>query len=188
MLAVAATGLPMALVCVATLGAGLDPERLLRDPAPFTGEPFYLGAFSHFGVLAWWSAAMAGLLGGLALPPGRSRRALLLGGAISALLAMDDLLLLHEEVLPVLLGLPERAVLAIHATLVAAYLWHYRAWHRARGAGALVAGLGLAAASVVVDLTEGGSMLLEDTLKFGGICGWAAYHLRAAAQVLRTAR
>lgn len=182
---------PLLAVALATL-AGADPRWTLRDPAAAGGLPPYAGFFSHLGVLAWWGAAVACGLAALVarLGPGLPSPladAAAAGGGLSAVLALDDLLLVHEALLPLYAGLDERWALAAYGTAALAYLWRFRAVHLGRETGLLAASLALLAASLVIDLVEldgPKALLLEDGAKFAGICAWGLYHVRLAWALL----
>ncbi|MCW8087558.1 hypothetical protein OF850_18185 [Roseococcus sp. MDT2-1-1] len=167
---------------------GLDAELLFRDPAASTGGPPYLGFFSNLGVLAWSVAATSSLLAALVLPPSRAQSALAAGGLLAAVLAFDDVFLLHESVLP-FFGVPEKLILAGYATAAIAYLWTYRDFHRRMDWPLLLAALGLLGSSVMLDVVaeEMDWLVLEDGTKFAGISAWCAYHLLAARFWLRRA-
>jgi hypothetical protein len=181
----------MGAVLLATVVLGLHPERALRDPAAYMDFPFYIGVFSNLGVLGWWSAAATALLAAALLRADPAARSVLFwGGILSAALAIDDLFLLHEEALPRFAGLPEDALVALHALATLAYLWRFRAVHASIAPGLLGAALVLFALSVGVDLIDlfegpdGTSVLLEDGAKFAGICAWATYHAVLAHQLV----
>lgn len=184
---------PLAAVAIPTLVLGVEPSRLLRDPNAYSVQAFYVGFFSNIGVLAWWTAAVSCLTAAAALHRrGRDAgwAAVAAGGALSAVLGLDDLLMVHEAFVPDYLGLPEPLPLAAYAAAMAWYLWRFRAFHLSMDTGLLAASLLLLGLSVVADLAysdayDGLPVLLEDGFKFGGICAWAAYHAAAACRLLR---
>lgn len=184
---------PLAAVAAATLVFGVEPSRLLRDPNAYSVQAFYVGFFSNIGVLAWWTAAVSCLTAAAAMHPrGRDAgwAAVAVGGTLSAVLGLDDLLMIHEAFVPDYLGLPELLPLAAYAAAMAWYLWRFRAFHLSMDTGLLAAALVLLGLSVAADLAysdayDGLPVLLEDGSKFGGICAWAAYHAAAACRFLR---
>ncbi|WP_135467547.1 hypothetical protein [Crenalkalicoccus roseus] len=186
-------GGPLAVVFAATFLLGLEPDLTLRDPAVAAGAPWHLGLFSQLGVLAWWTAAVAALTAAAALRghPGGAWRMAAAGGGLSALLGLDDALMLHEVVLPTLFGIPEEAIFAAYGLLALGYLWAFRRLHLGFRADLMAAALCLFGASILLDIAEPGlgrwQILLEDGLKFAGICAWAAYHGDAACRLLRAA-
>jgi hypothetical protein len=177
----------------ATLILGVEPSRLLRDPNAYSVQAFYVGFFSNMGVLAWWTATVSCLTASAALRgrvPNATWAATTTGGLLSALLGLDDLLMLHEAFAPDYLGLPEQLSLPAYAAAMLWYLWRFRKFHLSMDIGLLAAAVLLLGLSVGADLAysdayDGIPILLEDGFKFGGICAWAAYHAAAAYRLLR---
>jgi hypothetical protein len=192
-LGVACVAVPVAVLLLATLVFGLHPARALRDPAAYVDFPFYVGMFSHIGALGWWTAAAAGLLAAFTLrAASEERRMMLWGGLLSAMLAIDDLFMVHDNVMPAYLGVPELPVLAAIGLSGVAYVWRFRALHVQVAPVLLVVCLVLFASGLVVDLARGSAqdeqglgILFEDGFKLAGIGGWAAYHLLVARAFLR---
>ena len=179
---------PLAAVTIPSLLLGVEPSRLLRDPIAYSEPAFYAGFFSNLGVLACWTAAFFCFTAAAALH-GRDRgarwAALAAGGALSAVLGLDDLFMIHDEMSPDWPGVPEPVPLAAYAAAALWYLWRFRAFHLSMDTGLLAAALLLLGASVGVDAVfhdayVGIPVLLEDGFKFGGICAWAACHAAAA--------
>ena len=128
---------------------------------------------------------------------GEVSRFLLSGGILTAILMFDDLLLLHEQLLPNRLYIPQNVVLASYALMTAAFLMRFpRFIIQHTNAPGLLLALGLFSVSVVVDLfstrdrselTVGNALwaLGEDGTKLLGIVGWAAYFLGMSLQAVR---
>ncbi len=148
-------GLPLLALLAATRGLGLPGEALLGDPATVMGQPPYIGLFSNIGVLAWWTAAVACLFAASLLPPLPMvpRRMLLAAGLISALFAIDDMAMLHEQVLPRLTGIGENRIFACYGAAICWYAFQFRRQHRVLDAALLACTLLLLGSSAVVDLT-----------------------------------
>jgi hypothetical protein len=184
---------PVAALLFVTEVIGQHPARVLRDPAAYMDFPFHIGLFSHLGVLGWWTAAAACLQAAFTLEGDtRERRMMLWGGLLSALLALDDLLMVHDSVMPHYLGVPELPVLAAIGVAGLAYLWRFRALHARVAPVLLAVCFALFAFGVGVDLLRGSSqderglgILVEDGSKLAGIGGWAAYHALVARAFLR---
>lgn len=167
-------------------------NRVLRDPAAYLDQAAHVGLFSNIEMLAWWTAAESGLAADAVL--GRQGHPawapLAMGGLLSAVPGLDDLLLVHEPILPIQLGIPEMTTFAVHGGVTLLYLCRFRKFHPAMEAELLLASLVLFACSVVVDLAtlDNGwwGVVLEDGAKFTGIVIWAAYHARSACRCLLT--
>jgi hypothetical protein len=180
-------GLPLA----AAFAVGLvEPDlvaTLFRDPAASTNSPPYLGFFSHLGVLGWWAGAVSSLLAATVLPRSPARPVLLCAGALTGLLMLDDLFMLHEEVLPHL-GLSERLVHAFYCIALAAYLLGCKSFHRSMDWPLLLASFALLGTSAIVDFAADFgrfTLLIEDATKFAGIAAWSGYHVLAARRCLQ---
>lgn len=177
-------GLFLLLICAVALLAGyrgIEFGLLSRDPNNLAGAPFYAGALSNAGVLLWWGAASAGLLGALVLRHAADRPAFeLLAGAalLSGVLALDDLYMVHELAAPEYLGVPELAVLGIYGACAAWWGWRFRRTLRSWQPQVLLIALGFLAASLVIDEAAPwwpSALVWEDGAKLAGIGGWCGW-------------
>jgi hypothetical protein len=155
---------------------------LTRDATATTGTAWYIGSVSALGSLGWAAAAA---ISGFAALVVRHRdpsdqRFLRFGllCAFTAFLALDDTLLLHEDVLLRLLG-SELPIYAVYGLVGVTWLAWSRSEIAAENRPALVVALGGFALSVGVDLmwdsSSGARILVEDGAKFVGIWSWAAF-------------
>jgi hypothetical protein len=136
-------------------------------------------------MMAWASAGSMAVLAAVIWPP---RRRWLLGFALlNILLALDDALLLHEEVGPAL-GLPEKGFYLLYAAIGVLLLlgalrpavsgrgedrpWELRVQNVPLSGWAFVLGLLLLGLSVVIDQTTHGHHLWEDAPKLLGALVW----------------
>ena len=183
------------LLTAAALGVAVRLSRTFgrpladftRDVAAVLDGPAYAGFVSQITGLIWAAAAGAGVAGVLRGVGGgdRDRRRFAAGlGLLSAGLALDDALMLHEAWLPAL-GVPEKVVLLGHAALAAAVFYIGRKAARRSDLALLAfaaAGLG---ASVALDQVSGSAYwnlrtAAEDAAKLFGAACWAGYVLLAA--------
>ena len=162
--------------------AGMSFGVFTQDPMALAqGEP-YFGLLSNVGILFWSAAAtvcffVASL--GQKIERQPSRHFFILSGLFTLLLLLDDLFLLHEAVLPRLLGIRQRYVLLIYLLLALLYLANYGkvilSSHPLLMAGALAL-FGLSLAEDLLALApEGWHYLLEDGAKLFGIISWFNY-------------
>jgi hypothetical protein len=181
---------PILLVLLAAAVQTAVPAAfLVRDPAQLAKFPFYFGALSYVGVLAWCTAGAIGLFCGM-LSRDRGARHLLIGaGGLSLVLGLDDLFTFHEIIAPGYLHLPERLVMGVYGGLVLALLaWCARTILTRTDFLLLGVGLAFFAVSVVIDSgvgDQGLNYMLDDGLKLCGIAGWTAYIVRTGAQMVR---
>ena len=192
--------LTLAALVVVHFVADIPLRLFFIDPVAEFSSPMYVGAVSNLGVVLWGSTASACLFGGWLLW-GRQNAAeqsrFLLGSAVvSAILLFDDLFLLHEEVLPERLKIPQPIVFVGYGLLVGWLLWRFRTLILESDFVLLVLAAGFFAGSLLVDLFVtpaeffifgdfAGRDLIEDGLKFLGIISWTAYFWRVAIRTLR---
>jgi hypothetical protein len=182
------------MVAVALLGVVVAQQRvpqraLLLDPVATADLPWYTGLVSNVGVLTWCVAATAATMTALATQvAGRSRATrLFAGGAVvSAVLLLDDLLLLHSS-LPDVLPVPKVGFELGLGALVVAWIALNRAEVlRTRYHLLVAAGVALAA-SVGIDSLRDPSvvaLVAEDGAKLLGILAWATYFVATGRDVL----
>jgi hypothetical protein len=151
------------------------------------------GGLSNVGVLLWAVAAITAVFAACLRPDSSSRKPLLAGGALSALLLADELFRLHDTKLGGS-SLLETVIMVGYAGLAVMLVRTAGAWLRGTDVALLVAAFGLLATSVAIDrvaswmglYAEGGvGILIEDGVKFIGIVCWAFYWTGAAAAARR---
>lgn len=186
--------LVLGLVVLARLYWKIPVLDLTGDPVVLTDSPLYLGAVSFLGVLAWCATAVICLFAAQLLDPGvapEARGYLRFAGVLSLVLCLDDLYLLHEEIFPNHLGVPQAVVLAIYAAAAVRMGWHYRGLLRASEFVLLGLAFGSFAISLAVDLFARGERrfyLVEDGAKLLGVAMWLGFHARLALQAVRRDR
>lgn len=149
--------------------------------------PYYTGWVTGLGVVGWISAATAGVCGGaLARRTGdrTAGRALVLGGLVSAVMGVDDLLMLHDGVLREK-GVPELVTMGVLAAAALAWgLTHVRVLLRGGEAVLLVLAGAWFAHSLVVE-EVGGLLFHEEASKAAAIACWTAWFWVRAVRALR---
>jgi hypothetical protein len=171
---------------------------LLRDITATAKLPFFTGLVSQFGLMLW-SASLTICLFALVILNRQqgdfsaSIRFLVYGTVLTAILALDDIFLLHEEVFPNYLHLDELLIYAAYMIAgVAFLLLNWREILSSEYALLLLA-LGLFATSIALDAIpkevlparyfwEQLELFLEDASKFAGIATWLLYFSRYAIQ------
>lgn len=175
-------------------------RQLTQDPTTVLEGPFYIGAISNLGNVLWTSAATVCLLSAFAL---RSlvndgwRRFLLVSGIFTVILLVDDLLLVHDEILPRYAGVSGELYGIAYVLGVLAFLGGFR--HRIAGTNwpLLAAALACFGVSTVVDLGSSRLseivapsivILAEDGTKILGIGTWLAYFVSVSRQAIVSGR
>lgn len=188
--------LAMVAVVLAHFYADLDPRIFFIDPVAEFNAPMYIGFLSNLGVLIWCTAAVVCLFSGWIIwkQYGKTELSFFLvcAGLISSLLMFDDLYLLHEEVFPDHLRVPQKLVIATYGGLVLVFLFRFRKMILETDFLLLVIAFGFFACSVFVDLFVTpeefqvfgipGRDLVEDGFKFFGIATWGFYFVRTSFQ------
>lgn len=190
--------LPALLINVVFLAQPwFNPRLAYVDPliAPIVAGTccgLYFGMVSNIGVLYWAAAASCCALAALVVPrqDGRDgvRDFLLAAALFTGLLCVDDLFLLHEELLPKL-GIPQKLILIGYVVLALFYLWRQWPVIRRHEPALFLASVGFLGLSVVVDYFNHSDrqvlLLIEDAAKLMGVAGWGTYHIRFAVHSLR---
>lgn len=196
-LAYAAAVVPVAVVIVAVATQPwMPPTDLVRDSqavAVLRGSAHTThGLVSNLGILAMAVAAGGALIAAAAAPHrgDRLRRLLAWAGALTVVVVLDDLLLLHEGA-TLAAWMPKLFVIAYAAAFVGA-LWRFRVEIlRHLDVGLLaIAMLALGTSAMVDAFAEPAtvaSVLVEDAAKLLGFTTWSAFLIRAALIALRPA-
>lgn len=177
---------------------------VLRDITATAKLPFFAGFVSQLGLMLWSASLTICLfaLGMLRRQQGdlsASKRFLVHGTVLTAILAIDDIFLFHEEVAPNYLHLNEEVVFAIYAIVgIGFVLLNWREILSSEYALLMLA-LMLFATSVLLDALPFESfhlryfwellaLFLEDGFKFAGIVTWLMYFVRYAIQQMEVAQ
>ncbi len=183
-------GISAGVICataVASLILDVDPGDFSRDPNADSGEPVYVGALSQASVAGWAIAAAFGIFTWwVARHRDRNVARLMLAvGLFAAVLGADDLLLLHENVVPEFLGLDEHVVSALYAVVAIGIASTFRSAALRTPAFVALTAVGVLGFAVLVDVASEPlddvlgrwRVLVEDGAKFSGIlmlAGWTA--------------
>lgn len=170
---------------------------LLRDITVTGDLPFFAGFVSQLtGML--WAAALTMCLFALILVrragnSRQSRRFLLHSSILTGVLLLDDVFLVHDEIFPIYLHLPEELAYAAYAIIGIGFV--VLNWREIRSSeyAILLLALGLFAGSIFLDslplddlnlryFWEQLEFLLEDGFKFAGIATWLTFFVRYTLQ------
>ena len=121
--------LVLGLVLAVREGMGWDFEEATRAPlaADRTSGPRYGGWLGSFGVIGWAIAASVSAFAAAltasrtASPPVGERRFLLASAALSSVLMIDDLFLVHSTLAPEFLGVPKPVMIVGLVALASAW-------------------------------------------------------------------
>lgn len=189
---VAITAVLLGGILVLHFWKGIPIANLTRDPNAISGYPAYTGLLSQFGIFFWAACPALCLFSATVLArrgkQPRLRRFLLISALLTLLLALDELFMLHETVLPHL-GIPERVVLGSYLLFFGLYFARYfRLIWRTEFLPLLMA-LFFFGVSLLIDqrpLTNPNlHYLVEDGTKLVGIISWMAYFFQVSLQALQ---
>mgnify|MGYP000332851566 CR=1 FL=1 len=189
------SGLTVILIPLALLLLTAFVSVLTETPVgDFTRDPAYLGDLSPFsgvisnlGVLCWCAGSVVCLVGWTLLSKQKTQSKLalffLLAGLYTALLMLDDLFLLHEEIFPAFLPFGEKFIISGYGLLLISGLYYFREIIWSSKYHFLLLAVGFFAMSVGIDLVQDEvevlvgkwRILFEDGFKFLGIVSWLAY-------------
>ncbi len=192
-----------ALVCLATatvLAVALGLGRhygvwfatLSRDPTQAAGVPFYVGIVSNLGILLWDTAVVVCLFAAALVRRDPARRDdmwfLASLGTLTAVLMLDDLFMVHDEVFPKYLGVPEEPIEALYLLMTLAFMLRFRRLLLRPQVLLFLSALALFGVSILIEYApEGWSLrihVIEDGSKLLGIANWLAYALWASFERL----
>jgi hypothetical protein len=182
-----------------SVAADIPLRQFMLDPTEFMHAPFYTGILANLGVLLWAATASICLFTAMFLPQlvGKAwRDFFLVSGLLTLLLLFDDLLRIHDEILPVYLGIKGDVIGIGYVFLIALYLFRYRTLIFQYPYTFLVMALGLFAVSVALDVAPDALkhrfsvadlLLFEDSPKLLGIANWLAYFANLSAAIVTKA-
>ena len=103
--------------------------KLAKDPSQIMDYPSYIGMLSNWGVLLWMTTATICIFSAILLKkhhaPVADTRFIAVSGALSLLLAVDDLYLFHDQVLPHLFHVRERIFYVVDVVILLSYLIYF---------------------------------------------------------------
>jgi hypothetical protein len=158
---------------------GIPLAHLTGDPAMITRTPLHIGILSNLGVMLWAAAATSAFLGAALQKTDIQRlKFLLFSGLFSTFLGLDDLLSIHEHVLPHYLHIPEKFGYLGYLFLAGIYVLGFFTI-LLKETNYLILGIawlffGLSFATMFLQL-NGFEAFVKDSLKFLGIVYWLVY-------------
>lgn len=166
--------------------------KLAKDAAEVIGYPAYFGLLASWSSMLWMATAAICLFTVAVIwrvsPDRAARRFLLFSGLLSLALAVDDLYLLHDRILPKLIGTSENVFYMLYLFLMIGYLivffrqiirFDYILFWTAFFFLAFSRGF----YNLVPSLRE--YYTANDMLKYFGIVFWLAFFARTAAKQFR---
>jgi len=185
----------LALTLVANQVGGVDLGLLTRDMAATLNAHPLTGVQSNLGVLVWWAAASVSFFSAAILHQrqgdGTSRSFLLWSGIVTAVLALDDFFMFHDELAPRHLRTDQNLVQLGIVALAAWHLFRFRHHILCCDTRHLLLSMVFFGASLTIDsFQESWSsplrIFFEDGFKLLGIVSWSAYIVQCCLEALST--
>lgn len=188
-IAYAVTTAILSVVIYIGMEYNIELDHFTQDPVTVMDAPFYLGFFSHFGILFWCGTAILCfytriILRNTSTDP-EQLKFLFYSGLLTSLLLFDDLFLLHEDVFPEFLNLNKGTVYLVYVNIIILYLLLFR--REILNSEFII----LMVASMLIAISQFVDMLpmpipedsfLEDAVKLFGIVTWFIYYARYCFQ------
>ncbi len=185
-------GIPSLLFyCTALWGLwseGYSIREILRDPAQLSGESSLLGFLSNIGIFLWVSSIAVSFFCALImrkLSKSSDIELLVLIGALSFILAIDDFFMIHDRFIN------ERIIYLMYAVFAIALLVrHFNKIIKIDGFAFMLAGL-LLALSILTDILQYSiplsydfQQIIEEGFKFIGAATWLYFSCSVAAYII----
>jgi len=184
----------IALVVILDRISEINASLLLCDPTARLGGEFYVGMVSNIGILIWCSTAAICLFSWGVVRRDKSEgewgRFFVFAGILTAILALDDLFLFHDEIVPdflfpkgSLIHINEKVVFALYGIIALWFLISSRDTIRKTNHRLLVLAITFFALSIVAErgfikhIIPDSKIrrIMEDGMKLFGIVSWFAY-------------
>ena len=152
-------------------------SKISRDPAELADFPLYYGLLSNLGILVLAAGAFISFFASFHVEGPKIRSLLRWAGILTLILLLDDFLLIHDEVFPQVLHLPEAVVYLLYlVTFPLFFFRHLNAILEQTEYRILVLGIFLMGVSVLIDINflPGGTDV-EDSFKLFGIVAYSYY-------------
>jgi len=178
---------PLLLILGTALGVGLsgvaDVADLTRDPMAVAGGRAWYGCLSNLGVLIWCATSAVCFFAAslLSRVDEREYRGFLLAsGAVTLVLLVDDLFMVHERFLGGLLPHSEHLIVLAYLVMVGAFLVRYHRLLLSSVDGFLVVAILAFGVSLMADFLSERVVvpmiyLWEDGAKLVGIVSWGVF-------------
>lgn len=162
------------------------PHELTADIAATTEVPPWTGALSTLGLVVWGATLGALVLTGLVTGKRGQRdsaRFFAVTAGLAAYLAVDDALLVHEEIAPNDLSLPEPVIYMVFLLGALAWVVRYRTFVLASDRWLFCLAGAAFALSIVGDVLDF-PMPVEDGAKYVGLLALAGWAMDAAFRAI----
>jgi hypothetical protein len=166
--------------------SGIRMDKISRDPAELADLPIYYGLLSNLGMLVWGAGAFISFFASFHVEGPKISSLLRWAGILTLMLLLDDFLLIHDEVFPNVLLLPEWLVYLFYfVTFPLFFLSHLNVILKQTEYPILALGIFLMGVSVLIDMyVLPGVIDVEDSCKLAGIVTYSYYWIFTSHQLI----
>ncbi|MGQ8337686.1 hypothetical protein ACUNWD_14145 [Sunxiuqinia sp. A32] len=163
-----------------------------RDPLAVMKTHPFVGFLSNIGVIIWIVTATISLFTSYLIEKEKLQNRYLFhffSGAITSILLVDDLFMIHDRIFPIYLKISEVPLFIFYGILITVYLYYYRKQILKYDYIILLIALFMFAFSLGVDHFDVESEFIhffEDGPKLLGIAAWFVFYLSASISDLST--
>ncbi len=190
----------LAVAGLAARAMGVDAGVFTRDPAHIAQLPWYTGLISNLGLAVWCTGAVAALFAAWTLPrtgeQRETRRFLFWSGILTLYVLLDDMAMLHDDVLRGLFHTYEQVIFLAYLPVAALYFLRFRRQLLGPGVALVLLAAALMGLSLLLDqwhlllrifgrMILPDSELLEDGAKLLSEVSWMGYLVSRAAGAVR---
>ena len=160
-----------------------------RDLNALSGNPFYFGAITFLCSFFWsFTVAICFFTSYLLKKSSAEANYFFIMGIFNLVLLLDDVFMIHEEVFPQYLGIPERVLYLLYAAFLGYSSIKYFSLIRKSNYGVLFPAIILLGSSAFMDILANNILMdknfYEDVLKLFGTLLWFYYFFHTAHTVL----
>lgn len=179
--------IPLIIITVVRIIYGLKIPDMTMDIAAIAGIHPLSGFLSSLGILLWWTSASIWLFTAYIKRKKEITASIgfqLYSGILSLYIALDDLFQFHEHIAEKYLNISEHVIYILLLTIILFYIRKYNYVFQRSDGAFLGMALFFLASSVFVDavleplllyLIKNWEYLIEDGLKWLGICFWTGF-------------
>ncbi|QIL75548.1 hypothetical protein [Hymenobacter sp. HDW8] len=181
--------IPICIVVYGYFNFNINAALFTKDTNSIAGSPFYYGMLSNLGAVFWACAAAICFLGSNVVLFDEAIKTFFTWSFLfSSLLLFDDLFLLHEQILPVYLGISEVVWFGIYVLAMLVYIVKYRMILIRGPYLYFLLSVFFFGMSILIDIIPfevKGEIIIEDGFKFLGIIYWMAFFYKLFMVQLR---
>ncbi len=120
------TSIAFVVVYLYCMKTGVKGSNFIADIQASSGVPFYTGILSNIGILLWAFTTAICFYSSLLVRDRHKTQFLVFSGMFSLCFLLDDFFLIHEQVLPVYVGFPEKTMYIVYLVFLIGYVSYFK--------------------------------------------------------------